>query len=1461
MVYRARKPYVENPHIRLVERDAASAVMLRLGNSLCKKLVKRISDRFKLVATIAAIFMLVDKSFAREALQTDASIAEVIAFKQTVVTRFKALTQSQKWADVPKLVDGLDAESATRRVAAETLVGQCISAVDVGEGEYSLAFGEAKARLSVLDFKTSGLVHVFACWSVGGSTNPVYWMSQGYESVIDATSADAEGFLKKHILGPPSGKVVRGGVKTKRGDKIIGQFSKREYQSAFGEGWFFFIDDQATANWSHPARYVFLKKDLSAALVWYCNEPTSFTVSGTQESYPLPIVVNACALDLTSEAKAINQTRKAVENAISQEENAISFSGDASKSYAILISGGYNINNNHTRYWGDTAAMYSTLTKKYGIPKDHITVCMSDGTSSEPDLSSGSTGFYYDENGWKKYFKDQSHTSFTDNSSPLDLDGDGEADVGYDARKNTIQSVFNSMASSLSADDQLFVLVTDHGGYDEVYDTYSVCLWNEGKMSPTEFAALTANIACPVALAMEFCYSGAFIDEIKKQPNRVIATAGGKEPTSAFSGENLYYINPWVFAFVTALRGAQPLIGVSPWQDAANAIDESKIDADGNGLISIQEAWDYSYNFCKTTMSLNETPAWGESSSGLGKTFFILNQSKPVAPTIPSAPSPYLDTTTSTTLKWSAVSGAKYYRVYRSENPFSDPQPYSNWITSTSSTIVAPSSRSTVYYYWVKAASQANEKTASGFSTRVKKSTDTEYDVVQEDPTSSIEKNLSDSKLMLYGRKIKFGSLYGDMSSATCALTINGSSVALGSTYYGPTSGLSLGDTASVRYTWTANTSSSPRHAYYTADCSPTVSGLSGNLKMGGGIYNDHHFFQAGKISLVAGTSSVSASADCKAYTIDVTCTPATTAWSASVNKDWVTLYKTSSKGSGILGFIVDENTGSSRKATITFKSGGTTYATVAVNQAAGTSSPVTYTLTRYPNGGTYKGSTGATTAANGLVVGTTAYCDIGVPTRSGYVFTGWFTASSGGTKVYGSDGKCVAGGTYWDSAKKYKYAGDLTVYAQWVPAGAKYNLTRYPNGGTYKGSTGATTAANGLVLGTTAYWDIGVPTRSGYVFTGWFTASSGGTKVYGSDGKCVAGGAYWDSGKKYKYAGNLTVYAQWKAADPFAEALDNAWLTFKTGGDAKWFSQSTYTFDGVDAARSGTIDHAQESWLETTVSGRGTIAFYWSVSSEAGYDKLEFLIDGELRNCIDGEDKTWRLASFPINSGGSHVLRWRYIKDGSVSKGQDAGFVDHITWTPASAQVVVPNMNPELANGKSEADTNDKSESLPEWAVGTFDGAVAGADGGVAGVVTLTVSEGGEVSGKMLKDGLVRTLTADEATFAIDESSPFRRVVATGDGWVAWQNQWNTEPFKTAAEAFAEAPALVTPEGVELKFSASGAVTAKFGAHSCSSTLIPLAADSYSLFLYFPPKAGEFEGYAAEVKLVWDGTEFSLEK
>lgn len=217
--------------------------------------------------------------------------------------------------------------------------------------------------------------------------------------------------------------------------------------------------------------------------------------------------------------------------------------------------------------------------------------------------------------------------------------------------------------------------------------------------------------------------------------------------------------------------------------------------------------------------------------------------------------------------------------------------------------------------------------------------------------------------------------------------------------------------------------------------------------------------------------------------------------------------------------------------------------------------------------------------------------------------------------------------------------------------------------------------------------------------------------------------------------------------------------------------------------------------------------------------------------------------------------------------------------------------------------------ESLPSWVVGTFDGAVN--EGGL--VRSLVVAANGKISGKLLTDGLVWTLSAPSfeavdrpaldmeqpvfhaivigksGKFVITNALTFvedcGRGVATSDvGWIAWQNQWKTEPWKAVAKPFAKAPSLpveVEDGIVTLKFASSGNVTAAgrfvtgidsrgkdvIYSTTCSSVLIPTEADgdslsthSYLLYLYFSPKKDKFEGFAAIISLVWDGESFALE-
>jgi hypothetical protein len=95
--------------------------------------------------------------------------------------------------------------------------------------------------------------------------------------------------------------------------------------------------------------------------------------------------------------------------------------------------------------------------------------------------------------------------------------------------------------------------------------------------------------------------------------------------------------------------------------------------------------------------------------------------------------------------------------------------------------------------------------------------------------------------------------------------------------------------------------------------------------------------------------------------------------------------------------------------------------------------------------------------------------------------------------------------------------------------------------------------------------------------------------------------------------------------AQTLADALDTTNLVWTTGGDAVWFAQTTNTYDGVDAVRSGSVGTNQTSWIETTVVGPATVSF-WSVTSGFNSPFLGFTVN---------YDPSSRIPISSINSGG----------------------------------------------------------------------------------------------------------------------------------------------------------------------------------------------------------------------------------
>ena len=187
------------------------------------------------------------------------------------------------------------------------------------------------------------------------------------------------------------------------------------------------------------------------------------------------------------------------------------------------------------------------------------------------------------------------------------------------------------------------------------------------------------------------------------------------------------------------------------------------------------------------------------------------------------------------------------------------------------------------------------------------------------------------------------------------------------------------------------------------------------------------------------------------------------------------------------------------------------------------------------------------------------------------------------------------------------------------------------------------------------AIGDLPIPTREGYAFLGWFTAASGGTQVTANTTASVS---------------MTTLYAQWEKvlSVTLSDALDIENMEVTAGGNVGWFGQKDVSQDAVDAAQSGDISDGQTSWMQVVVKDASSVSFWWKVSSETNYDKLHFYVDGtEVVDPISGQ-RDWIKVEYKL-AAGSHTLKWSYTKDGSVTNGDDCGWVDSVVLSQSQSQ------------------------------------------------------------------------------------------------------------------------------------------------------------------------------------------------
>ncbi len=127
-------------------------------------------------------------------------------------------------------------------------------------------------------------------------------------------------------------------------------------------------------------------------------------------------------------------------------------------------------------------------------------------------------------------------------------------------------------------------------------------------------------------------------------------------------------------------------------------------------------------------------------------------------------------------------------------------------------------------------------------------------------------------------------------------------------------------------------------------------------------------------------------------------------------------------------------------------------------------------------------------------------------------------------------------------------------------------------------------------------------------------------------------------------------------------ETADFGNFNWELSGDAYWQVNTTQQNSGRYSAQSGLIGDNQSCALNVTLDCvDGEISFYCKVSSENTFDKLVFLIDGVERGQWSGS-QDWIQVSFPVTAG-TRTFEWTYMKDSSVSDGDDTAWIDDIVF------------------------------------------------------------------------------------------------------------------------------------------------------------------------------------------------------
>ena len=250
-------------------------------------------------------------------------------------------------------------------------------------------------------------------------------------------------------------------------------------------------------------------------------------------------------------------------------------------------------------------------------------------------------------------------------------------------------------------------------------------------------------------------------------------------------------------------------------------------------------------------------------------------------------------------------------------------------------------------------------------------------------------------------------------------------------------------------------------------------------------------------------------------------------------------------------------------------------------------------------------GATGGSTTSHICTYGSGCSLKTNGFTRPGYYFTGWKKSNSGSTLRAGS------------SIANAATSGTVTYYAQW--AANTYTVSFNANGG-------SVSPASKSVTYNSTYGSLPTPSRSGYIFIGWYTQSTFDSNYYANtygDLKNAFGYDYqsllnhWvnyginegryssayniNANSKYTSTSNITLYAQWKRYGA-SSACGCASYAYNTCTSSECCGTESYTYTGTCTGVGWTAqkcsNYNQISW--SCPSGSNCVCKYYC--NKTGY-------------------------------------------------------------------------------------------------------------------------------------------------------------------------------------------------------------------------------------------------------------------